>query len=963
MAIGFSSAKEKLFLRELEEGMWLDESDIRQWAEKIKQFRHPPIKTIVQNFSQNHKDHDFKKVERRRLAYETVFKLLPVSSYAHLLAGVLPDVDINGRQTIERVCKGKLDHRAIRSFAEKLRHTHQVVRQSACNILKSNSGHEIIHIVEQLVRKERTWSNTDELIRLLVDAGGDRGADVLKTVIRKYGMGLNDKLALIQSVQASDSPKCLESLAALHDDPELVVRIGLAKAIASKGSRRHIGILYEILRRKGENDKVVVKALEGLQRIQDSKTLNIVLPYLENRNTAVRIAAINVLGKSKEKRAVLLLTELLNTPDLNVRNRVIAALGELGQRFPDEITRLLLPRMGDPDKYVRRAIVEIFRTLGDVESLWIEMIHYLEDADFWIRERIAQILGDLNLPNITPHILPLLDSEDASLRRYAVEILQGLKDPDTLPRLRKMAYDSNWLVRERVIETLGILKDKNAVSLLIRLLSEPEMRTVAVHALGEIGVARSVQPILDYLPNETSDGKIEFLNALVKFKDRRIAEGIRPLLDDNDKLVRKKAAEVLREIGYSDLGDINKVEQAFLVGHKVSILDKILIEARRKKGSDIFISSGSFPCMKRHGKIIPIYKHKLTYPEVKNMLMQILTPDQRKVFQQKMEVDFSYEIRGECRFRGSIFRHRKGMNGVFRVIETDVRSWESLGLPEILKEFCKLPRGLVLVTGAGGSGKTTTLAAMIDYINQFRTDHVLTIEDPIEYTFENNMAVINQRELYTHTSSYTRALRSALREDPDIVLVGELRDLETTQLAITVAETGHLVFGTLHTINAPKTIDRIIDAFPARQQPQIRQMLSESIRAVISQKLLNRKDGTGRVAAFEIMIADPSISNLIREGKVFQIPSIMSMSAEKGMQMMDSSIMKLLKADIITPEEAYFNAYNKADFEFFVDPKLQRKGYFSSRPGTIQNDKTRIISLNEESKNQPRNHSGNMGKA
>jgi twitching motility protein PilT len=287
-----------------------------------------------------------------------------------------------------------------------------------------------------------------------------------------------------------------------------------------------------------------------------------------------------------------------------------------------------------------------------------------------------------------------------------------------------------------------------------------------------------------------------------------------------------------------------------------------------------------------------------------------MPPRYKKEFESTSDADFAHEIPGLARFRCNVFTDRKGVGGVFRVIPSRIPTVEDLGLSKALLDLCLLPKGLVLVTGPTGSGKSTTLASLIDHVNRHRTDHIITIEDPIEFVHESRKCLVNQREVGTHTASFKAALRAALREDPDIVLVGEMRDLETVAIAIETAETGHLVFGTLHTSTAPSTVDRIIDQFPADRQSQIRVMLSESLKGVISQVLL-RKKGGGRIAAMEILIGIPAIANLIREGKTFQIPSIMQAGRKHGMVMMVDALLDLVRRGLVTPEEAYLKCVDK----------------------------------------------------
>jgi len=334
--------------------------------------------------------------------------------------------------------------------------------------------------------------------------------------------------------------------------------------------------------------------------------------------------------------------------------------------------------------------------------------------------------------------------------------------------------------------------------------------------------------------------------------------------------------------------------------------------------SDLHLSTGSKPLIRKHGELEAMDAPELTDEGLRKMLFEITSEEQKEIFIVKKDLDFAYEIPGVSRFRANYFEQKRGTAAVFRVIPTKILTAEELGLPPQILRFTQLSRGLVLVTGPTGSGKSTTLAAIIDYINRNRKEHILTVEDPVEFVHQNQQCLVNHREVGTHTQSFAAALRAALREDPDIILVGEMRDLETIELAITAAETGHLVFGTLHTNSAAKTIDRIIDAFPAGQQAQIRTMLSESLKGVICQQLLKRIDKPGRLAAIEILYCKTAIANLIREGKTFQIPSMIQTGKGDGMQLMDQAVMDFLMKKQISPDEAYLKAHDKNAFERFI---------------------------------------------
>jgi twitching motility protein PilT len=325
--------------------------------------------------------------------------------------------------------------------------------------------------------------------------------------------------------------------------------------------------------------------------------------------------------------------------------------------------------------------------------------------------------------------------------------------------------------------------------------------------------------------------------------------------------------------------------------------------------SDCHLSAGEPPMVRIDGDLKKLDYPTMSKEEVHALIYDIMSDTQRKNFEESHECDFSFELSSLARFRVNVFMQRKGEAAVFRTIPTKILTLEQLGMPPILKQICDKEKGLILVTGPTGSGKSTTLAAMVDYLNTTFEGHILTVEDPIEFVHQSKKCLVNQRELGPHTDSFANALRSALREDPDIILVGEMRDLETIQLALTAAETGHIVFGTLHTSSAPKTVDRIIDVFSPAQQAQIRAQFAESVQAVITQTLLKKKSG-GRVPALEIMIGTTAVRNLIREGKIHQIPGTMQVSQKDGMQTMDMALINLVTHNLVTKEEALSKSMN-----------------------------------------------------
>ena len=343
-------------------------------------------------------------------------------------------------------------------------------------------------------------------------------------------------------------------------------------------------------------------------------------------------------------------------------------------------------------------------------------------------------------------------------------------------------------------------------------------------------------------------------------------------------------------------------------------LHDYLTYARDIGGSDLHINVASPPVIRKYGRLAPLPRTPFTAAETEGLLFKILTDEQRQRIHTELALDFRYIIPNQGVYRTCIVKQRMGWDGSFRIVQSRVPSFTELGLPEQLRRLTEFNQGLVLVTGPNGCGKSTTLAAMVELVNQHREEHIITIEDPVEFNFVPAKSQINQREVGSHTKSFSQALRAALREDPDVIMIGEMRDRETVSLAITAAETGHLVFGTIHTTSAARTIDRILDAFPPDEQPQVRSMISESIRGIVCQQLIPRKDGKGRALAMEILLNTQAVGNLIRERKLFQIPSIIQTSRQQGMILLDNSLMDLVTRGVIDGTEAYYAADKKEQF-------------------------------------------------
>jgi twitching motility protein PilT len=370
----------------------------------------------------------------------------------------------------------------------------------------------------------------------------------------------------------------------------------------------------------------------------------------------------------------------------------------------------------------------------------------------------------------------------------------------------------------------------------------------------------------------------------------------------------------------------------------MAYLDQLLRVIVEQVGSDLHIGQGQPPKMRKHGDVAPIRPEPITHEEASSMLSEVCGPRNWEIFEERGDLDFAYEMDAASRFRCNYLKQSNGYGAVFRLIPTKIAPLEELGIPLVVKEFASLRGGLVLVTGPTGSGKSTTLAALIDYINEGFSRHIVTIEEPIEFVHDNKRSVITQREVPGDASSFPVALKAALREDVDIVLVGEMRDLETISLALTAAETGVLVFGTLHTNNARKTVDRMVDVFPAPRQPQARAMLANSLRGVLAQLLLKKADGSGRIAVNEILIANAAVSAIIREGATQKLQDVIISGRAQGMQFMDDAIWSLLQQGTVSPHEAFMKAIDKNRFKTLLPPE---EAHLGDAAGAVPDDERR----------------------
>ena len=645
------------------------------------------------------------------------------------------------------------------------------------------------------------------------------------------------------------------------------------------------------------------QAIEVLSRKGD-EALQKAIKMMKNRTPELKDELIVIIGRILGPRALRFFAADLDSGDADDRFYALKAIGQAPDRAG--IARLI-EAFKDPVWVIRSLASELLGRLGSVAT--DALIGALGDDDFDTLSWAAKTLGAGHDATSVRNLLNIFDHHpDDNARICAIKALARLDVEFTVDLLILGFTQPSIAVRQAVVEALTrMTRSKVIKPLLISLFDrdktisfwcEKTLKSLQYKALS------SVFTLLVTLSESEAEKFNSFLHQLKPEQIEKLLQRERLQLADFDPEIQPEEEFVAVTLSeYRDLRDL-------------------LFQVKEQKGSDLHLVVGLPPMIRIHGDLTRTSLPPLTEERANQLLLPILTEDQRRSFSERFEIDFSYEVKHVGRFRANVFRQRGGVSGVFRIIPTIIPTFEELGLDRrIFEPICDHRNGLVLVTGPTGSGKSTTMAAMVDVINKTRYEHILTIEDPIEFVHQHKRCSVNQRELSVHTLSFSAALRSALREDPDVILVGEMRDPETIKLALTAAETGHLVFSTLHTINTYESINRVIGAFPSDHQEQIRQELSGVLRAIISQKLMPRSDHKGRVLAYELLICNTAVKNLIKEAKLEQIISIMQTSQGDNMQTMDQSLANLVAAGACSQEAVLPHVSDKKGFAGLIKPE------------------------------------------
>ena len=788
------------------------------------------------------------------------------------------------------------------------------VRSAGNKLLQQVGGKTALEVLTAFAASPE-FHGREEAMDALVPRAGHHALALLQTVLehgdpRERAAAIKHLAADRIALKAPDETRAVIARALSEPDERVLVQVIVAfAAVASE---------QEFLDRVGEkldarNPLIAKATLDGLKRFRSQGAIQLIAQRMRKGPNVVRLAAIDALETIATDDVIPPLVEALEHRQIVVRTRAADALSGLAGSQKVDLARTVMWLMRSRDVNVRRMAVEIARKVGDpTGELGPRLLRYMRDEDWWVRERVMDALVEMASLELARHLVEYLADPSDVVRRYAIGALRRIKDPRALGALvRTAADDTDWWVREQAVEAVGELGDVRAVPYLVDLMGRvPPLRRVCVEALRELRAREAAPQVANLLKEADSDLRLAIVRCLGELNDRAQAFALLAFESDGNPEVRDAICELLARWGMQDEAD------SVSSGGSASLLDSMLVEVARSEADDLLIATSRVPYMKRHGAMSALSSIPLSSQQLHAILMPCLSPAQREAISALQDVDFSYEVKSaRLRFRAHVFVQLAGLSAVFRIVKNEIPEIDKLGLPAIVKTFSALKNGLVLVGGPTGSGKSTTLAALVDSINANEARHIVTIEDPIEVVHSTKKSLLNQREVGSHTRSFGNALRSTLREDPDVILVGEMRDYSTIAFAVSAAETGHLVFGTVHTASADTTVDRLVNAFPPAQQPQVRAMLAGSLRAVVCQHLLRRKDGPGRVLAMEVMINNDAVANLIRKGKAFQLPSAIATSRDAGMQSMDQELIRLVREGLVHTEEAFMKSIDKKAFE------------------------------------------------
>lgn len=800
----------------------------------------------------------------------------------------------------------------VPQIANLYRHPNKVFRDAARELLEN---FDLDTVVDCLASELTTgvWANRTEPLKFLNEVAPDK---ILEPCRQSLTTGNeDDRITAIELLAELRTEDALNLLADAASDNSTRARLSIASAVGRIPGDTSVKILLSFM--DDPKSAVIVKALEGLRRLGDEKGIEACVKCASHEDSNVRAQSLFTLGEIGTAEHVELLLNGIKDPDIHIRQSALKATIHVSRKEGIDITQLISLLMTDDDVNVRRAGAQI---LGEVQApaLYGSIFDYLQDPDWWVREIVANSLAKIKDKRVFPAVVELLNHPDPSLRRYAVEILISIGNKKAVKDILKLLKDPDWWVRERAVTALGKLGDETIIDILAKLLDIPELIGATAGALGDIGHHSAVGPLLDHLDTADTESCLAILDALDHIKARDAIPILEQYLHHVNRDIRNKTKEVLAHLKVERLDGMPKTESGGVRKH-LSILDTMLMQIIEKGGKDLFLVSDQPAIARFDGNLTPISEEHLSQDQILSMASTILTPEQDQRFQEHRDLVFSYESQSGNRFRGNLIKHSHGLNLVLRVLPEQIPQLEDLNLPECVEELAALQSGLILINGPAQSGKTTTASALINRINESCDKNIITIEDPVEFIHTRKNCLITQREIGRHATEFSRALRASLGEDPDIVFLSNIPDIETLVPAVEAAEAGRLIIATIETVSTLKALDYMIGMYPIHRQNLARTMISESLRAILTQRLIPRTDGNGQIAATEILMNTGSIKGLIRYNRFFQIPAVIASSPSHGMISMDQSLIHLIRDERVTRDEAYARALDKDQFELYLE--------------------------------------------
>jgi twitching motility protein PilT len=886
---------------------------------------------------------DAMRLRLRCVAFEKLVRRKPDSALFVPLVTALKTAELHVRGVITNVLPlvdNSLEHKHL---CQLLRSKDSQLRQIAGRLLGQFGGKVAFEVLEVLV-EEPGFIGRREAADALAQFARQRAIGPLRTILR-VGTVSEQKLAL----QHLGDPQCVGkspglALAAIAelleaDGPLRLPAIAAFAGICSEDD--YFVAIAPLLDSKVIEEQKA--AIQGLNRFRSPRAIAALDRKLRAGPTTLRHAVLHAIENIGSDEVLPVLVRGLTHQQLAIRTRAGEVLRTLSQKGTIDVARAIIWLAHSGDVNARRTAAELARS-GGATLVWPRLVSLLRDTDWWVRERVADALVELAGHQLTPHVIDLLSDPSDVVRRFGVELLARLKDPASLDALAHAASDDgDWWVSERAVEAMADVGDPRAAALIVPLLSEHRLQIAALGALEKLAARSAATEVAALMSSEDVEVRIAAARCLASFDDPKLIDALDASLADEDTRVRFIAGEAIKRWAS---GSGSRAPAT-------SEVDSLLLAVLEQEADDLLLIAGQPLSIKKMGRTVALRETPMAAAETERLLNTVFRAEHVRVLARRGDVDFSYVTQGRQRFRVNAYKTQMGLGAVFRVIRDEVRTFEALGLPEVVRNLGDHRNGLVIIGGPTGSGKSSTLAALVANIIRTRREHIITLEDPVEFVHKPEECLVNQREIGANATSYSSALRSALRQDPDVLLVGELRDHEAIAAAVTAAETGHLVLGSLHTVSADASIERLINVFPAEEQDQVRVMLSQSLRAVVCQYLLERADGPGRMLALEILLNTEPVSNLIRKGKTHQLPSIIESSREHGMRSMDNDLMRLLKAGSISPQNAYLKARSKVEFEEYLAAAEQGKGVLLPSLSTVLRAPAELATSDEPSAAAP----------